>query len=60
MKLGENVIIVGLFVHILFFGFFMVVSVIFHKESFLILPPSPLHALSTGSGIFSSFTSPVL
>jgi hypothetical protein len=31
MKLGENVIIVGLFVQILFFGFFVAVSVIFHK-----------------------------
>lgn len=32
MKLGENVIIVGLFVQIIFFGFFVVVSVIFHKR----------------------------
>lgn len=32
LKLGENVIIVGLFVQILFFGFFIVVSFIFHKR----------------------------
>ena len=32
MKLGENVIIAGLVVQILFFGFFVVVSVIFHKR----------------------------
>jgi hypothetical protein len=32
MKLGENVIIVGLFVQIIFFGFFVIVSVIFHKR----------------------------
>ncbi|CEJ60337.1 hypothetical protein PMG11_08914 [Penicillium brasilianum] len=32
MKLGENVITVGLFVQIVFFGFFVVISVIFHKR----------------------------
>ncbi|KAJ5213314.1 hypothetical protein N7449_000483 [Penicillium cf. viridicatum] len=32
LKLGEDVIIVGLIVQIIFFGFFVVVSVIFHKR----------------------------
>lgn len=32
VKLGENVIIVGLIVQIIFFGFFVAVSVIFHKR----------------------------
>ncbi|KAI9926614.1 hypothetical protein MW887_004383 [Aspergillus wentii] len=32
MKLGENVIIVGLIVQIVFFGFFVIVSVIFHRR----------------------------
>ncbi|OQD95511.1 hypothetical protein PENSOL_c020G07133 [Penicillium solitum] len=32
LKLGEDVIIVGLIVQIIFFGFFIVVSVIFHKR----------------------------
>lgn len=32
MKLGENIIIVGLIVQILFFGFFVIVSVVFHKR----------------------------
>ncbi|KGO41849.1 RTA-like protein [Penicillium expansum] len=32
MKLGEHVIIVGLIVQIIFFGFFVVVSVVFHKR----------------------------
>jgi hypothetical protein len=32
LKLGENVIIVGLFVQMIFFGFFVVVSIVFHKR----------------------------
>ena len=32
LKLGENVIIVGLIVQIIFFGFFVAVSVVFHKR----------------------------
>ncbi|CAI7582674.1 unnamed protein product [Penicillium discolor] len=32
LKLGEDVIIVGLIVQIIFFGFFVVVSIIFHKR----------------------------
>ena len=32
MKLGENMIIVGLVVQVLFFGFFAVVAIIFHKR----------------------------
>ncbi|CAI7644004.1 unnamed protein product [Penicillium glandicola] len=32
LKLGEDVIIVGLIVQIIFFGFFVIVSVIFHKR----------------------------
>lgn len=32
LKLGEDVIIVGLIVQILFFSFFVVVSVIFHRR----------------------------
>ncbi|KAJ5937181.1 hypothetical protein N7454_004836 [Penicillium verhagenii] len=32
MKLAENIIVVGLVVQIVFFGFFIVVSVIFHKR----------------------------
>ncbi|KAF4765290.1 hypothetical protein HAV15_003571 [Penicillium sp. str.  len=32
LKLGEDVIIVGLIVQIIFFGFFIAVSVIFHKR----------------------------
>jgi hypothetical protein len=32
LKLGENVIIVGLIVQILFFGFFIVISFVFHKR----------------------------
>jgi RTA1 like protein len=32
LKLGEDVIIVGLIVQIIFFSFFVVVSVIFHKR----------------------------
>jgi ABC-type multidrug transport system fused ATPase/permease subunit len=32
MKLGEHVIIVGLFIQIIFFGFFVVILVIFHKR----------------------------
>lgn len=32
LKLGEDVIIVGLIVQIIFFSFFVVVSVVFHKR----------------------------
>lgn len=32
LKLGENVIIAGLIVQILFFGFFVVVSLVFHRR----------------------------
>lgn len=32
LKLAEDVIVVGLIVQILFFGFFIVVSVVFHKR----------------------------
>jgi hypothetical protein len=32
LKLGEDVIVVGLIVQILFFGFFIVVSLVFHKR----------------------------
>ncbi|KAJ5721364.1 uncharacterized protein N7483_009298, partial [Penicillium malachiteum] len=32
LKLGEDVIVVGLIVQIIFFGFFVVVSVVFHKR----------------------------
>lgn len=32
LKLGENVIIAGLVVQILFFGFFVLVSVVFHRR----------------------------
>lgn len=32
VKLGENIIIGGLFIQILFFGFFMIVAVVFHRR----------------------------
>ncbi|KAJ6015225.1 hypothetical protein N7540_009816 [Penicillium herquei] len=32
LKLGENIIVGGLIVQILFFGFFIIVSVVFHKR----------------------------
>lgn len=37
--MGENMIIAGLFVQILFFGFFMIVSVIFHRR----MLATPMH-----------------
>lgn len=40
VKLGNNMIVVGLFVQILFFGFFVVVSVIFHRR----MLATPMHA----------------
>lgn len=32
VKLGENIIIGGLFIQIIFFGFFMVVALVFHRR----------------------------
>lgn len=40
VKLGNNMIVVGLFVQILFFGFFIVVSVVFHRR----MLATPMHA----------------
>lgn len=37
--LGEHMIIVGLFVQILFFGFFIIVSVVFHRR----MLATPMH-----------------
>jgi high-affinity Fe2+/Pb2+ permease len=39
VNMGENMIIAGLFVQILFFGFFMIVSVIFHRR----MLATPMH-----------------
>ena len=32
VKLGNNMIVAGLFVQILFFGFFIIVCVVFHRR----------------------------
>lgn len=32
VKLGENIIIGGLFIQIIFFGFFMIVALVFHRR----------------------------
>ena len=40
VKLGNNMIVAGLFVQILFFGFFIVVSVVFHRR----MLATPMHA----------------
>lgn len=41
VDLGNNMIVVGLFVQILFFGFFIVVSLVFHRR----MLKTPLHAI---------------
>lgn len=40
VKLGNNMIVAGLFVQILFFGFFIVVCVVFHRR----MLATPMHA----------------
>jgi hypothetical protein len=45
LKLGENVIVVGLIVQIIFFGFFVFVSIVFHKR----MSSSPTSAVVTVS-----------
>ena len=41
VKLGNNMIVAGLFVQILFFGFFIVVCVVFHRR----MLATPSHAV---------------
>lgn len=42
MKLGQNMIIGGLVIQLLFFGFFIIVSVVFHRR----MLSTPLHAVA--------------
>lgn len=42
MKLGENMVIGGLVVQLLFFGFFIVVAVVFHRR----MLSTPLHVMA--------------
>jgi hypothetical protein len=39
MSMGENIIMGGLFIQIIFFGFFIVVTYIFHRR--IVLSPTP-------------------
>ncbi|KGO73094.1 RTA-like protein [Penicillium italicum] len=41
VKLGNHLIVAGLFVQILFFGYFIIVSVVFHRR---MLAATPMHA----------------
>lgn len=41
VKLGENMVVAGLVVQLLFFGFFIIVSVVFHRR----MLSTPLHAM---------------
>ncbi|KAJ5586889.1 uncharacterized protein N7459_002654 [Penicillium hispanicum] len=45
VSLGENMIIAGLFVQVISFGFFIIVSVVFHRRMLF----SPLHAMAESS-----------
>ncbi|KAJ5129941.1 uncharacterized protein N7515_005980 [Penicillium bovifimosum] len=45
VDLGNNIIVAGLFVQIIFFGFFIVVSLVFHRRTLA----TPLHAVGDSS-----------
>lgn len=61
VKRGENIIIGGLFIQIIFFGFFMIVALVFHrrisnnptKGALMIVSPwkQLIHALYLSSGL---------